>query len=243
MEHKARNILYFYVKIIDGECKLLGHGSLRVKCDKSDTVEYKVKNAENVQSKKRYKLPVKKKAIPDKGKGKKKIEQEEEEPLESPPHESPPQGSPPQGSPLHDSFWDEVVPSSQVGSSAAVASGLTANVDPPNFTGIMLSLSWGRSPTGSLPSSLEGAAHQKHPLHHEKERLHYQEVTDWWGVASRTRSSDRLRGIARGSGNPRQLFIDLTEPVVGSQVDPTTQPATQASQKVSGKQKEDENDG
>ena len=29
---------------MDGRCKLLGHGSLRVKCDKNSTLGHKVKN-------------------------------------------------------------------------------------------------------------------------------------------------------------------------------------------------------
>ncbi|KAB1227144.1 hypothetical protein CJ030_MR1G027737 [Morella rubra] len=37
------------------------------------------------------------------------------------------------------------------------------------------------------------------------------------GVASRTRSSDRLWGLAQGSGTPRKLFIDLIEPAVDTQ--------------------------
>lgn len=58
-------------------------------------------------------------------------------------------------------------------------------------------------------------------------------------ICKRTRSSDQLRKVAWQSGNLRQLFIDLTDSVVGSQIDPTRQ----VIQKEKGKRRADETDG
>ncbi|KAB1203365.1 hypothetical protein CJ030_MR8G023195 [Morella rubra] len=94
--------------------------------------------------------------------------------------------------------------------------------DPPNMTfrhswlnvGIMLPPAWERR--SSPPNA--SIATPTQPRHDAKAAQAH-----GGGVASRTRSSDRLRGLARGSGTPRQLFIDLTEPVVDTQTSVVTE--------------------
>ncbi|KAB1210806.1 hypothetical protein CJ030_MR6G019803 [Morella rubra] len=94
-------------------------------------------------------------------------------------------------------------------------------VDPPNITfrhswlnvGIMLPPAWGRRSSPPKCNSIQ-----------QRDDAKGAQARGGRGVASRTRSSDRLWGLARASGTPRQLFIDLsTEPVEGTQTSVVTE--------------------